>query len=185
MIYIVSLKDMNKDMRKEAQRRLFSYGVKNRAWEMDGCEMLPVSDVMSAVATDEEKTPVIEKNEHGKPYVSGNPWYFNVSHSGDYLAIVFSQNECGIDIQKRKEVKNFVRMCGKFSAAEERTCLDVGECAFFDIWASKEAYGKCLGVGLTDEVLREYTWNGKKGFVFKQNPMWVDGYSLCVCYREV
>ena len=181
MIYIVSLKDMNKDMRKEAQQRLFSYAVKKRAWEVEGCELLSASEVMSTIATDEEKTLVIEKNEHGKPYISGNSWYFNLSHSGDYLAMVFSGRECGIDIQERRPVKNFVRMCGKFSISEERTCLDVGECAFFDIWAAKEAYGKCLGVGLTDEVLKEYIWNGKKGFVFKQNPMWVDGYSICVC----
>lgn len=184
MIYIVSLKDMNKDMRKEAQQRLFSYGVKNRAWEMEGCEMLTALDVMSVNASDEEKTLVIERNEHGKPYISGNPWYFNLSHSGEYLAMVFSTRECGIDIQERREVKNFERMCGKFSPQEDRMCRDVGECAFFDVWVCKEAYGKCIGVGLNNHVLKTYIFSGKKGFVFEQNPVRIEGYSVCVCYRK-
>ena len=183
MIYIVSLKDMNKDMRKEAQQRLFSYAVEKKAWESDGVEMPDVTEVLSW-SDDEKETLVIEKNEHGKPYIYGNPWYFNLSHSGDYLAMVFSTRECGIDIQERREVKNFDRMCGKFSPQEDRMCRDVGECAFFDVWACKEAYGKCIGEGITNHVLKTYVFGGKKGFVFEQNPVRIEGYSLCVCYRE-
>ncbi len=39
----------------------------------------------------------------GKPYLNGKEKYLSLSHSADYIAIGFSDFECGLDIEKIKE----------------------------------------------------------------------------------
>ena len=36
----------------------------------------------------------------GKPYIRHVPWHYNLSHSGDYVALVISDAPVGIDIQQ-------------------------------------------------------------------------------------
>lgn len=66
---------------------------------------------------------LIRIGEHGKPLVESrfSVWY-NLSHSGDYIAAAFSHLEVGIDIeQKRKarmEVARRFSILQKFSACK-------------------------------------------------------------------
>ena len=39
---------------------------------------------------------------NSKPYLKSREKFFSLSHSGEYLVIGFSDNECGVDIEKIK-----------------------------------------------------------------------------------
>jgi len=42
-----------------------------------------------------KEAPVLGYNAHGKPYVEGNPWYFNLSHAGNYAVGAFAEAPAG------------------------------------------------------------------------------------------
>ncbi len=41
--------------------------------------------------------------EGTKPYLKSNKKYFSLTHSGNFIALAFSDTPCGIDIEKKKE----------------------------------------------------------------------------------
>ena len=94
---------------------------------------------------------------HGKPYLKNYPYYFSISHSGDYVFCVLSEQEVGADIQQKAEyVKEGVVQ--RFFAEEEKNYWE--KCAseeekrdsFYRMWCRKEAYGKLTGEGIADVV---------------------------------
>lgn len=90
------------------------------------------------------------RNEWGAPYFSGNPLYFNWSHSESYVVLAISDNPVGIDIQKRKKYRLSVaekyfpkEICKKLKSLEgiEQEKL------FFRCWTLLEAWLKARGTG--------------------------------------
>ncbi len=46
------------------------------------------------------------KNHYGKPYLNGYPnYYFNISHSGEFVVCAISNNPVGIDIEQIKQIE--------------------------------------------------------------------------------
>lgn len=95
----------------------------------------------------------IKKHPNGKPYAEGLPVHFNISHSGNNAAVVFSPFPIGIDIE---EVKNYrSRIVDKCFTISEKEYLSSGNdehernCRFFEIWTAKEAFLKYTGKGLS------------------------------------
>ena len=112
----------------------------------------------------------------GKPYFRDLPFYFNLSHSGDYVLCVVSAAEIGADIQQhgrrekgrgqggeesgvseqnafRDNSAVFGRLASRFFSERECAALNQAgaerEQLFFRLWARKEAYGKLTGKGVT------------------------------------
>lgn len=91
--------------------------------------------------------------DRGKPYFENYPWYFSISHSGDYVLCVLSEEETGADLQ-RLEAVDCVRLSKRFFAAAEyeavRKCEEeaAARTLFFDLWTKKEAWGKLTGLGV-------------------------------------
>lgn len=83
-------------------------------------------------------------NEYGKPYIKNNPIYFNISHSGDYIVVIVSDRECGIDIEKIRPIKKSIidKVC--LDSEKELICDDK---SFTLMWTKKEAYSKYTGLG--------------------------------------
>ena len=84
----------------------------------------------------------LSRNEFGKPQpVDGV--YFNISHSGNYWCIVFSDSECGIDIEINR----------KLSSRIARKILHISEQPIdgnlLKSWVFKEASVKKIGVGIS------------------------------------
>lgn len=96
-------------------------------------------------------TLVITKNEHGKPYFQDvRGIEFNISHSGDYAAVMLGDTHIGVDIQTVRPVKERViyKMCNddECSFVFSKTETDR---AFIRLWTLKESYVKALGTGMT------------------------------------
>jgi len=92
----------------------------------------------------------IKSDEHDKPRLSHNPFYFSISHSFPYVAAVISpQVECGIDIQvwhPRME-----RLQGKFLSEREQHFFQNQPELITAAWCAKEAV---------------YKWQGRRGVEF-------------------
>ncbi|MDE5942691.1 MAG: 4'-phosphopantetheinyl transferase superfamily protein [Clostridia bacterium] len=91
----------------------------------------------------------ILRNENGKPYLTGNPLYFSLSHSGKKAIIAISDSPCGVDLElvngkSRKVVLN------SFSY-EERAEIE-SERDFLTHWTVRESYIKMLGLTLASKL---------------------------------
>lgn len=92
----------------------------------------------------------IQKDEHDKPRVDNNHYYFSISHSWPYVAAVVSPYvEAGIDIQcwhPRMEV-----LQNKFLSKEEQAYFNNDSRLITLAWSAKEA---------------AYKWQGRRGVEF-------------------
>ena len=120
-------------------------------------KMLGESMVRSILFRERGMTPEdysIVLGEHGKPYVVGmpEPFYFNISHSGDYVVCAVSDREIGIDIERIGKVR--MEVARRFFHPEEIKVLEAlpesrQTDAFFSYWSVKEAFLKYTGAGLS------------------------------------
>lgn len=98
-------------------------------------------------------TIVFDVNEYGKPYVANVPnIYFNLSHSGKWVACIVSDNQCGIDIEKIADVD--MRIVERFFSMSECNAIKKINSSelrqkFFEYWTIKESYIKFIGKGLS------------------------------------
>lgn len=92
--------------------------------------------------------------EDGKPEIAGNPVYFNLSHSGEYVVLVIADCMCGIDIQepviaKERLIKHVLHAneYRLIEACDERD-TDKRSKILTQFWCLKEAYLKYTGEGI-------------------------------------
>ena len=146
-----------------------------------------------------------EKNKYGKPHIVGKSGvHFNISHSGDYVACAVGGTSVGIDVQEHKS--GGLDIAERFFSQEEKDALckavdsnsnsdDTKRKLFYDMWSLKEAYIKCIGMGLSkplDEFgivdrAGEYRLyeNGEESCEYHFMKYEFDeNYSLCVCSKE-
>lgn len=90
-------------------------------------------------------------NNYNKPYLLNTNLYFNISHSHNMIAIIISDNECGIDIEYIDEGKDIDKIVSKVLSKNEIVNYQNKEDKvkyFFEIWTKKEAYFKMIGTGI-------------------------------------
>lgn len=105
---------------------------------------------------------LFEKHEYGKPFAVGLDVEFNISHSEDMVVCAVNDKPVGIDIEKIRPIDLSIakRICTErellylfghvpieedFVGASNHEILT----RFFEIWTAKEAYGKCIGKGIS------------------------------------
>ncbi len=127
--------------------------------------------------------------ERGKPSVAHVPWHYNLSHSGTYAALAMSGVPVGIDIQKKGTYSR--AMVQRFFSTEERAAYEKLSCCadsreeeelFYTLWCRKEAYGKLIGTGLTEKVLKRNMLENTEAFFGEWDQ--VPGYRVCVCCEK-
>jgi 4'-phosphopantetheinyl transferase len=92
---------------------------------------------------------------YGKPFAEGDI-HFNISHSGNVVAVVVDTRPAGIDVELpvwRPGVPGAGAADGimrRFFAPDERLYVGgrEGRERFYEVWTMKEAYGKKAGTGL-------------------------------------
>ncbi|MGN1166333.1 MAG: 4'-phosphopantetheinyl transferase family protein [Lachnospiraceae bacterium] len=96
-----------------------------------------------------------EKGEHGKPFLADQKIQFNLSHSEDYIALVFCANSpVGIDIEKIRPKARIESLVNRFFHPDEaRIFSGLNEQQKIDFmfrgWTLREAFLKGIGCGLT------------------------------------
>lgn len=137
------------------------------------------------------------KNENGKPYLSADVneinLQFNISHSGDYLALaVAKNNSVGVDIEKHRDGTYFEKISKKYFTDLEREYIFSNGAAnaerFFEIWTAKEAGVKSFGGSFFKDVACVQFDPFKKSVKFlgnQKNSKWlyyneIKNYSLSV-----
>ena len=93
----------------------------------------------------------IVNDDLGKPYIEEHEnIFFNISHTHNVIAIAFSDNRVGVDIEK--EAKNSLEIAKRFFTDKENDYITNMSAdpmkAFLEIWTKKEAFIKYLGLGL-------------------------------------
>jgi phosphopantetheinyl transferase len=100
----------------------------------------------------EEDFPILNigKDEHDKPRIDNNEYFFSISHSWPYVAAVIDPySEAGIDIQTWHP--NIERIQHKFLSSEEQEMFQNDPKLLTLAWCAKEA---------------AYKWNGRRGVDF-------------------
>lgn len=116
-----------------------------------------IRTVLAAHLSCEPKDLMFSSNAQGKPQLAqpNTGLQFNLSHSGEWLALVIAQgcSTIGVDIehcQRRNDVLNIADRY--FSVAELNELFAQQQASqrnrFFDYWTLKEAYIKAQGQGL-------------------------------------
>lgn len=97
---------------------------------------------------------ILEKKNFGKPFLRNYPnFYFNVSHSGEYVTCAVSNHSIGIDIEIIKPID--LTLASRFFTNNENEYINTGQSnleqqhRFYSIWTRKEAYIKLYGRGLS------------------------------------
>lgn len=127
----------------------------------------------------------------GKPYLQEYPFYFSLSHSGDYVLCVLSGQEVGADIQQHRKCDT-KRLAERFFSEQEKVFLEQarqrgcrGEELFFYLWARKEAFGKLTGGGIGDTAGADML-PGEERIPEGRRLVWeeisaIQGYSIAAC----
>lgn len=101
----------------------------------------------------------IEYTQNHKPFVRNSlSIFFSISHTGDYLAIVLSdQKHIGVDLERKRQKKH-ARIVDSYFAEEEKKRIGnttSGTCdLFYYFWTRKEALMKVLGIGMHESILQ-------------------------------
>ena len=111
----------------------------------------------------ESKYLVINKGEHGKPYIDGHPDFnFNISHSGDMVVVAYGDSLVGVDVERMRCRESDLKVAKRCFLPEEYTFITDDEFnadldgisysteeRFFMVWTMKEAYLKYKGCGIS------------------------------------
>ncbi|MBZ9716129.1 4'-phosphopantetheinyl transferase family protein [Deinococcus multiflagellatus] len=94
---------------------------------------------------------------YGKPYLVGLDVPFNLSHTGDHLALAVGNGPVGVDLEEVRPLQNSHAMLQTALGPLERERLQrlppaQHLAAFYRAWACKEAILKAQGVGLTYDL---------------------------------
>ena len=98
-------------------------------------------------------------NSAGAPLLEravGEVAYISVSHSAEWVAVMFSRTRCGVDIEASD--RNFAKVASRYITLDEREHLgaDFGELFEAVMWSAKEAiykYANTPGVEFTSDMI--------------------------------
>jgi len=101
----------------------------------------------------------VSKGIHGKPCIEQSCMtnlHFSISHTGIYWVCLIGGEEVGVDIENKtrnlseSRILNIARRF--FSEDELNVVKKQGEEAFYQVWVRKEAFIKCKGTGLSENL---------------------------------
>ncbi len=122
---------------------LLTHAVRELAKDLDGIFTVPSGPLP------------IKVSEDGKPYFENIPVCFNISHSGERVAVALSPMNVGCDVERKR--KDTIKIAERFFSAEEYERLkkisDTEEqnAEFTRMWTLKESAVKCCGEGIRHE----------------------------------
>lgn len=90
----------------------------------------------------------------GKPYLDGQRFHFNLSHSGQLAMVAVGHDELGVDCEKVRHLESQQDIARRHFSAAEFAALaalqpDEQLRGFYRCWTRKEAFIKAVGAGLS------------------------------------
>jgi 4'-phosphopantetheinyl transferase len=163
---------------------ILGYRFEKDQWRVLGGKVLLQKELMESNA--DLKLEQLSYTEKGKPYFENVGFQFNISHSGDWVALVTDEkNPCGVDIEMHRKI-NWNLFESNFTPTEWQTILIAPDprLQFFEYWAIKESVIKADGRGVA--VLKKTALIAPNQVVC-EDKIWhihpfqpADGYSGCV-----
>jgi 4'-phosphopantetheinyl transferase len=101
---------------------------------------------------------IVIGGRHQKPVIGNKnkrPLHFNLSHSGEWVLLAFSDSPLGIDIEEIKSLFSFRDIVqDQFSESERDFVFNSPDpvCTFYLLWTRKEALLKGWGSGLQQDL---------------------------------
>lgn len=139
----------------------------------------PHTEALKLLSEVYNKPYTLSYGEKSKPYIKNdNSFYFNISHSGEYVCLGVSDTEIGVDIEKHNKART--RLAKRFFSKREQSYCEDNTSRFFDIWTQKEAFIKAVGIGLSYGLNTFCIFDVQKGYEIR-NIAAPEGYSLSVC----
>ena len=79
-------------------------------------------------------------NKCGKPYLSGNPVCFSISHSGALTAVAVAKQNVGLDVEFTQKKRNYRALFSRLSPDEQKEIKSDND--FLRHWTLKESFIK-------------------------------------------
>ncbi|KYD00676.1 4'-phosphopantetheinyl transferase family protein [Bacillus atrophaeus] len=145
------------------------------------------------------ETIKISENRYGKKKCLNNlNLHFNISHSGKWVVIAFSDFKVGIDIEEMLEIE-FKEVIPYFTYEEQMYLNSLKEdkkLDFYRMWTAKESYMKYTGLGFNLDLnsfsvpLQESGKVSLKGSPNKESPLISsfllgENYYISVCSDQI
>lgn len=95
----------------------------------------------------------IETNQYGKPFIRGNNFCFNISHTANAVACAIEFTDIGVDIQER--ILEYDSLIDRVCTTYEKKKIIGSMCPdqqFTKFWTLKESFVKCIGTGIWDDI---------------------------------
>lgn len=146
-----------------------------RKWQSRRLASFLLHQLFEKLNLDQTQLTQIIKTESGRPYFSNSTFDFNISHSGDWIAVILSaaknKKAVGIDIEHPQKVRRYwdllkyyapEKEIAEIKSAEILPELTSLEDRFYLSWCLREAVLKSQGVGIVklaevQHSLREQT----------------------------
>ena len=110
----------------------------------------------------------IEKDEHGKPFLNNHTYEMSLTHTIDYIGVVFSKSKpIGIDIEKPRE--QIFKVLNRLCVESELNWVSGDLEKATILWSAKEALYKLYGKRKVDFKEHLLVGPGKKGIIGKIN----------------
>lgn len=134
----------------------------------------------------------IVKDEHGKPFLKGYAYEISLTHTVDFIGVVFSKNNAvGIDIEKPRN--QIFKVLNRLCEASELTWVGDNVEKATILWSAKEALYKLYGkrkVDFKENLLFEERLGGLFGKIkmpdyqaeHKIHVEYLDEYLLVIAY---
>jgi 4'-phosphopantetheinyl transferase len=151
-------------------------------------DILVRREIGNRTGTPQEKL-VFYTNQYGKPFYD-DAIYFNISHSGNVIAVVLDSVSVGIDIETMAPATGKDRIMERFFTPEERSyctaSADESCKRFYEIWTKKEAYIKKEGKGLSIPLqsFNVFSFSAEDIFFHKIDTDGITGH-VCAAHRVI
>ena len=129
----------------------------------------------------------IKIEQLGKPYCDELPFFFSLSHSGNFSACTICEKEIGLDIQKPSVYKENI-LKRQFSVSEQEYIENAEDKnkAFTKLWSMKESYIKALGTGLHTALNSFSVWpqaiiKSESSEIYNIQSYCIEDYWFSVC----
>ena len=92
------------------------------------------------------------RDNFGKPHIKNSDLNFNISHSGNMVVCIFSNEEIGVDIEEVQGIEYSI-FENVFSDLEMCAIKESGINKFYEYWTRKESIIKAIGKGMSIPLL--------------------------------